>query len=279
MDLQWINGTDSVAEMATKTNVNFNALQEGVSGEIATSKTEAITETQTWAKGTFNNPPLNINGDFKIQQRGTSFVAPSNVYTADRYKCNGSGTVTLTANGMVITGTVTVNYIMETADYNKISGKTITLSYSLNGVVTTSTYTASSATVMSLTITDKALNWVKIELGSVATPFVPSDIESIRSLKYYNKQSDVINSPYSMLATSTTTLNGSITFPTPMRITPTLRNIVLRSNANGSVLTVTGFSKQCNEYGINALYSLTFASGSLVVGNWYTVTFEADAEL
>lgn len=203
MDLQWINGTDDVAEMATKTNINFNALQEGVSGDITTAKTEAITETQTWAKGVFTRKNLLRNSDFKINQRGTSFVAPSNIYTADMWKCNGSGTVTLTSSGMQITGTVAVSYIMSTAEYNKISGKTVTLSYSVNGVILTSTFVVSSATVINLSFTDKTINWMKLEVGSFATTYEypNSDEETLVCRQHYLK--DFVGTAFVYYVTST----------------------------------------------------------------------------
>ena len=123
MDLEYIYGSDVGKEGFAKTNRNFSAVNAVVARietsakayadtVSATAKTEAIADTQTWAKGTFSRENKLRNSDFKIQQRGTTFVAPSNIYTADMWKCNGSGTVTLTSSGMQITGTVTVSYIM-----------------------------------------------------------------------------------------------------------------------------------------------------------------------
>lgn len=121
----------------------------------------------------FSQPNLLINGDFKVWQRGTSFTNPANAYTADRFRCNGAGTVSKDADGMKIVGAVNVKYIMEDKDFTAIDGKAVTLSKSINSVITAETFIADSATVMDLTLTDKTLNWVKLELGSTATPFVP----------------------------------------------------------------------------------------------------------
>lgn len=261
MDLRWINGTDNVAEMATKTNVNFNALEEGVSGDIATAKTEAISETQTWAKGVFTRKNLLIDGDFQLWLDGTNFVAPSNSYTATIWKCNGTGTVTKVASGMQITGTVTVMQIMETLEYNKISGKTVTLSYSLNGVITTSTFVASSSTVVNLTVTDKIINWIKLEEGDFRTPFESKLYgDTLLSIKRYYQ---TINANTRNRANSITA--GTLTFYFPiseMRIAPTMimhgtegTDYTVRTLAGAAV---TGFTYAIsvlttpNQFGLNA---------------------------
>lgn len=270
-----------------------------------------LLENDLSLQGTFSNPNFIINSNLTspINQRGQTSYQPTNggTYTLDRWYV----AMPVTLGLLVQVASTGINLSLQNgASWGLWSqvvelpasyiGETMTVSAKVDGEIITKTDILVSGTgstgilsfyydltknatvirfeLNSSTTSLNNIEWVKLELGSVATPFVPSEIENIKSLRYYNKQSDVINSPDSMVATSTTTLNGSITFSIPMRITPTIRNIVLRSNSDGSVLTVTGFSKQCNEYGINVLHSLMFASGSLVVGVWYTVTFEADAE-
>ena len=63
----------------------------------------------------------------------------------------------------------------------------MTLSYSVNGVILTSTFVASSSTVVNLTFTDKTINWMKLEVGSFATAYEypNSDDEVIVCRQYY----------------------------------------------------------------------------------------------
>lgn len=80
-----------------------------------------------------SNPPLNINVDFKVWQRGTSFVNAVNVYTADRWKADiavGNITVTKTSDGIKVVNNVGgYNGISQTLEADKrLIGKTVTFS-------------------------------------------------------------------------------------------------------------------------------------------------------
>lgn len=242
MDLEYIYGNDVGKEGFAKVNRNFSAVTvgvetpEGAQAKADTAKAEAIAGTQTWAKGVFTRKNLLIDGDFQLWLDGTTFTAPSNQYTATMWKCNGSGTVTKVANGMRITGTVTVQQIMEALEFDKISGKTVTLSYSLNGDVYTSTYITSSATVINLTVTDKIINWIKLEEGEFHTPFVsnPYKDELFSSQRYYLKNA--------LGATWTYTTNAMgfiVSIPRRMRIVPTFTSSLILSTTG---VSQTGFT-------------------------------------
>jgi len=111
------------------------------------------------------------NSCFHIWQRGTSFVAPSNIYTADMFICNGSGTVSKVDEGLQITGTVNVKQKITDEDFAKLEGKTVTLSYSLSGIISSSTFALSDTVPLDLDITDEILNWVKLEEGPGRTMY------------------------------------------------------------------------------------------------------------
>ena len=111
------------------------------------------------------------NSCFHIWQSGTSFTAPSNIYTADMFICNGSGSVAKVDGGMQITGTVNVKQKITDEDFAKLNGKTVTLSYSLSDVITSSTFVLSDTVPLDLDITDKIFNWVKLEEGSGRTRY------------------------------------------------------------------------------------------------------------
>lgn len=157
----------------------------------------------------FSNPNLLINPDFKINQRGSTNYT-SNGYTVDRWKVNNgtvntspSGvTVTLNSKGQFIqlfenalsgTYTATIKVTSITGDcvlfigshslqLNKAGTFTITENGSINGI---SLYKSTAGTC---TIN---VEYIKLEQGSVATPFVaPNPAEELNKcyrFKYIGK--------------------------------------------------------------------------------------------
>ena len=154
-------------------------------------------------------PNLLINSDFQVWQRGDSVSVASSQkgYTADRwllqnnrtdvpitayriydgsenptvqqyYESYGSGISALTVSSARFL------YLMDIEEAKKYEGKTVVLSYSLNKEIT-----VNEPYTFTITETDKTngyvqcfyrlmdigevLNWVKLELGSIATPLVP----------------------------------------------------------------------------------------------------------
>lgn len=156
-----------------------------------------------------SNPNLLINGDFQVWQRGTSHEITTS--TSSKYVCcdrfafrtdaHGSAILEKTDNGLKITSNVPVNWgqILE----NSYVGKTLTFSmkYIVNGVekffkhtftVTSSTYVSEELVIenglnfipwvksgkylscqINSTLASYEVCYQKLELGSIATPFVP----------------------------------------------------------------------------------------------------------
>ncbi len=157
----------------------------------------------------FSNPNLLINPDFKVNQRGaTSYT--SNGYTVDRWKVN-SGTVNTSPSGVTVTlnskgqfiqlfenalsgtYTATIKVTSITGDcvlfigshslqLNKAGTFTITENGSINGI---SLYKSTAGTC---TIN---VEYIKLEQGSVATPFIaPNPAEELNKcyrFKYIGK--------------------------------------------------------------------------------------------
>jgi len=131
-------------------------------------------------------PNLLINGCLRVWQHRNNYPNPSNQYTADMFLCNGSGTVWsanpvvdgVSRGGMRITGTVRVQTKIEDINYFDLVGKTLTLSYSIDGVIFDETFVAQPITagsdsviVFDKTLSDCVLDWVKLEVGQRRTPF------------------------------------------------------------------------------------------------------------
>ena len=167
------------------------------------------TEKAAWNAVNYSNPNLLINPDFRINQRGeTSYTAAG--YTVDGWYTNG-GAVDVTENGVELTnsGTSAVRFRQNSEiTHAQLAGRDITLSagvggttYSASGKVP-ETKPANDIQIVSLTTADAdvgiylnysptrdmfytyayvpagksaVLNWVKAEIGSVATLFVPPD--------------------------------------------------------------------------------------------------------
>lgn len=161
--------------------------------------TQLLENTQNIAQ--LSNPNLLINGDFKVWQRATSFTVTSEKYTADRWTVlttNGAYPITVEKvdNGLKLTQSSSaggyIKYKMEDSDLAKLTGKIVTLSYSLNDIIYTNTFTVGPSNVIVAipktgSLTGNIINWVKLEMGSIATPFVPKPYaeELVLCQRYY----------------------------------------------------------------------------------------------
>ena len=169
-------------------------------------------EKAAWNAVNYSNPNLLINPDFRINQRGeTSYTAVG--YTIDGWYTNG---VELTNSG---TSAVRFRQNSEIT-HAQLAGRDITLSAGVGGTTYSAsgkipeTKPANDIQIVSLTTADAdvgiylnysptrdmfyayayvpagksaVLNWVKAEIGSVATLFVPPDpaTELTKCQRYY----------------------------------------------------------------------------------------------
>lgn len=196
-----------------------------------------------------SNPNLLINPDFKINQRGKS-VYSGKTYTVDGWKCiRSAGQVTVGDSGITISNTAGGECKIQNFIERDLTGKTITLSacidgtiHKVSGVATTDMATWSKQLkvyfdgrggyllfgshqasppiffVMIESSEEKSYNiqWVKLELGGIATPFTPTDpaTELVKCQRYYqirstNTISTVDLSPSMRIAPTVTQIGSS----------------------------------------------------------------------
>lgn len=182
-----------------------------------------------------SNPNLLINGGFAVWQRGESFTIPrtgygAGKYTADRWRVwanadstGGNITVTRADDGMHIEadGAGFATYRFEEAEVKKLSGKTVMLSQSVDGVVSSAVRSFPTTGILNVALpVSGTINWIKLELGEEATPFVPRSYgeELLACMRYYQNTGTVFCPGYITVG------GASFTYmpPVPMRIVPTI---------------------------------------------------------
>lgn len=182
-------------------------------------------------------PNLNLldNSDFTnpVNQRNGSGTISASGYFIDRWKLV-SGTVQITAEGLVLNGTI--SQILENA-----AGTDVTASASAG----TASYDNSTKT-FTLTATGQTITWAKLEKGSVATPYVPKGYgaELLACQRYYVPIGENTKVFGGIGTTGNVAFVGMI-IPVEMRITPSFTsdlNVVLRTvqgeqNIHGPVIS------------------------------------------
>ena len=198
-----------------------------------------------------SNPNLLINGDFQVWQRGTSFtnVAVGN-YQADRWMVvstdgNYLATVTKVSDGLRIeqsdAGCVIRQYIEEDL-YNKIKDKTLTMSKSVDGIITIDKIKPTNSNgkyFFEIGIgRNVTINWIKIEIGSVATPFVPRPYGEELALcqRYYERSNHMVRG---LIGAELVRLSFDVQYKQTKRTAPTLKIYGL-NNEEGVVMGKIG---------------------------------------
>lgn len=182
-----------------------------------------------------SNPNFFINSGFTVWQRGESFTVPrtgtgAGQYTADRWRvwantdsAGGNIVVTKVDGGLHVeaSGAGIATYRFEEADAKRLTGKTVTLSRSVDGVVSSETQSFPANGTFNVPLpASGTLNWVKLELGGEATPYVPKGYgeELAACMRYYQVTGSVFCAGYANAGTA----YASYVPPVPLRTTPTL---------------------------------------------------------
>ena len=195
-------------------------------------------ERTAWNAVNYINPNLLMNPDFKINQRGQD-VYSGTMHTADCWRCiTSTGQVTVGSGGITVTDTAGGECKINNYVEGDLTGKTITLSACIDGTIckVSGLATADMTTwdkqlkvyfdggyllfgcynvhkffIMFASAAEKSFScqWVKLELGSIATPFCPPDpaTELAKCQRYYQIRStndiDPVDLRPSMRATPT----------------------------------------------------------------------------
>ena len=277
---------------------------EGNIDPLVESRIEAERADVDLELAQLTNPNLLVNGDFQIWQRGTSFTAKqADQYTADRWMMLGSvdtlNKVDKVSNGLKITtSSAYILYFRQTLEFPNMLGKTVTASCSVDGIIynftavinteafnpkiitpwgifyteynTTNNLLSCSFSVNpSKTIT---INWVKLELGSIATPFHPKNYaEELASCQRYYLDNAI------GVSSQLDANNIYILAPAPvsMRALPSLKTVIVNSVGG---LQQSGFASTIHGlYGSSLVILLTKTSHGLSGAN--VVINGLDAEI
>lgn len=276
-----------------------------------------------------SNPNLLINPDFAVNQRGQSTYTgiSAYTYTVDRwriwkYNCDNYGTITVNNDGsLAVDGTMGADdaILTQTMEYGAaLVGKTVTLSLEVSEITGTisiqqhknvqSTLNISAPGVHKITFdwdtssnrividntncTHYTVKWIKLELGSAATPFVPPDpaTELAKCQRYYQRLHGV-NAIFASGFLGGATVAYTIIPIATMRTKPTLTfsgNAYIwaagHTGANGYKATAAALDNYAGGSAIGVEFTLESESGA--VGQGCTVQFrdgesyiELDAEL
>lgn len=232
-------------------------------------KKSSMGDVTAYMSDKFSNPNLLINSDFKINQRGQAVYNTElkSIYTVDRWsiympvggsvKPNSDGTITvtnnsndqgwffqkleskienviLTANVISVSGTVNL--------YADDAGKTITNT----GIVSLQSESGQTCGFVLTASSSITLKWVKLEQGSIATPFVaPNPAEELMKCQRFTHVIDTD----CLLGIS---LNGILYVKvwTPIRAGATLTNLVNNMVAviNGNIKNLSVQEVRITEY-------------------------------
>ena len=209
---------------------------------------------------------LLINGNLKVWLRGDSIAINSSnwTYTAEMFRCKGNGTVTKVSNGLKVSGSTQIQYKMESNDYSVIQGKTISLSYSKNGVVTTRTFTAANnQIVFDITLSaNDVLNWVVLLIGASVVDAPIPESYALTELKCARYCQLIEN-----LWVRRTTNNLAKHFlPVHMRVAPTVIGTIVQYSMAGTdwgTVATSGITTQTNQI-------VVMISGS--TADWYVAS-------
>lgn len=257
---------DSVAGKLDKTQL-ATAEENGVMSSADKRKLDAL-----------DGANLLINGGFTVWQRGESFTIPrtgygAGKYTADRWRVwanadstGGNITVTRADDGMHIEadGAGFATYRFEEAEVKKLSGKTVMLSQSVDGVVSSAVRSFPTTGILNVALpVSGTINWIKLELGEEATPYVPKGYseELLACMRYYQVTGNIFLPGYITVGGA----SCSYVPPVPLRTTPTLGGNVNDTTVrpvDHDVIYEQTLSLSASQSSGDALYLTTTAPGA-----------------
>jgi hypothetical protein len=273
-----VKTAQSVLQINQNTITEQINAQKGISGGLATlDPQKKLVQMPTAADVGASNPNLLLNGDFSVWQRGTSFTITDTskyTYTADRWRVKSATTIVKDAAGLKTSAACTLEQRLEDIDFERINTKTVTLSYSINGSITSKTYTAVSPVVSIFLNANDVLNWAKLEFGDTATAFMPRPYaeETMLCERFYEQQNNILI----FVATS---CDQTFPYRTKKRIPATVQVF----SPNGSTDKIGFYTDSWTDYDIPTLPVDSGSGESLRVSipksGYFQFNFTADAEI
>ena len=270
-----------------------------------------------FAEESFSNPNLLRNPDFKINQRGQEEYDAVGGYCVDCWGIAGDETTKdklvihsdhVTYQRYLNTGTC-LEQVIEKPE--RFAGKTVTLSaftggsddYSLriryNNTRETSAYSLIKG-VSTFTITlpedltmlsvclqcrttgaEVDVYWMKLEIGSVATPFTPPDpaTELAKCQRYYMRKTIVASGVYGIALAQTDSVAKIVThLPVSMRALPSIDISVEQFELYDGVNSFPISTVVVNTFAENLL-TLSVAATGLTIGKSYFMRAKSDATI
>lgn len=286
----------------------------------------SVSDNGTAYSGSFINPNLLINGDLSVNQRGLTTYSGANKYTVDRWQ-QGDGSFDVSTKTWTAK-TQYAGFVQKIEDVEKYKGKTITISAYVTGCSTggvfdilindgsnhrssialtsgftglkTFTYTVSSTATQlrvgfiylgTATTDTLSFDWFKMEMGSIATPFVPRPYaEEFALCQRYYQTIYLMEFGFLMFPRTTDTMRAQIIYDTEMRVQPTISQVAGKTISTYQIDTLATYAQSAIGFttltsGLrNAIITLSNFSG-LTMGKIYStqlpngVMFTLDAEL
>ena len=248
--LQTSNKT--VAGAINEVNESVAALKNGTTaaGDAAKLGGKAAAEYLTNKNELDNSDFLN-----PVNQRGVSGTVSALGYFLDRWKLV-SGTVQITAAGIILNGTIV-----------QILERAIGASFTASASAGTASYNDATRTFV-LTATGQTITWAKLEKGTTKTPYVPKGYgaELAESRRYYYIFPFHYSAVHVQAAPYPTVV--PVQFPVTMRISPTITHAKYWDSGVTSISFANASTGGCG-------ISINAASGALIDAH-YLVYASAD---
>lgn len=222
----WIATTKKVVAHDKRSNTDYEFESRFPDGIDGTPFSSAEMNKIIGAVNALPNDNLLLDSHFRLWDEGTSF---SGAYTSGGYTATlwwvknlSGGTITVSraeGGGMNIQGTGTVQVSQPIEDAKLLDGKTVTLSWSVDGMEHAKTYVfdASASNAAAVEIAGGGtIQWVKLELGAYVTPCMPRPLalEKQMALRYYQ----VIYTPLRPHAHTSSTGDSYYTYIYPIEM-------------------------------------------------------------